>query len=134
LEAQTDADYDRYGFGGGTELEPGVLDLTTIIEKPGKAQAPSNHASISGYLFTSEIFGYLEEVLRNLKPGQEFYYIDALQLMLRDHKRILLKTIEGGKFYDTGNKIEYLKTVIEFALKHPEINGEFREYLKGLEL
>jgi UTP--glucose-1-phosphate uridylyltransferase len=42
--------------------------------------------------------------------------------------------IKGGKFYDTGNKLEYLKTVVEFALKHPDINGKFREYLKELEI
>jgi UTP--glucose-1-phosphate uridylyltransferase len=40
--------------------------------------------------------------------------------------------IQNGKYYDTGNKLEYLKTVVEFALEHPEVNGEFREYLKNV--
>ena len=42
--------------------------------------------------------------------------------------------IKGGKYYDTGNKIEYLKTVVEFALLHEDLNGEFRDYLKTLKL
>jgi UTP--glucose-1-phosphate uridylyltransferase len=132
LPATKDEDYDRYGFGGGTEIEPGILDLTEIVEKPGKEKAPSNHSSISGYLFTAEIFKYLEEVLSNLQPNQEFYYIDALQLMLKNNERVLLKTIEGGKYYDTGNKLEYLKTVVEFALKNPEVGEGFKAYLKSL--
>ena len=42
--------------------------------------------------------------------------------------------IQNGKYYDTGNKLEYLKTVVEFALKNPEIKSDFREYLKSLKI
>jgi len=42
--------------------------------------------------------------------------------------------IENGKYYDTGNKIEYMKTVVEFGLRHPEIKEEFKEYLESLKL
>jgi len=42
--------------------------------------------------------------------------------------------IKNGKYYDTGNKLEYLKTVVEFALRHPDFNDEFKNYLKGLDL
>ena len=55
-------------------------------------------------------------------------------MMLADKKRILAVEIKGGKYYDTGNKLEYLKTMIEFALKRSDINGEFTRYLKGLEI
>jgi len=132
LKAKKDEDYDRYGFAGGTEIEPGVLDVKTLIEKPGKAAAPSDYATVSGFVFTPDIFDYLTQVLSELKEGQEFYYIDALKLMLQDNKRILAKEIEGGVFHDTGNKLEYLKTVVEFALKNPEVSTEFRAYLTSL--
>lgn len=130
----SDDDYDRYGFVGGKELEPGVVDADKIIEKPGKKNAPSDLATVSGYLFTPDIFGYLDRVAENLPEGQEFYYNDALKLMLEDGKRILGVEIKEGKYYDTGNKLEYLKTVVEFALNHPDMNGEFRKYLKGLKI
>ena len=47
---------------------------------------------------------------------------------------MLAVEIKGGKYYDTGNKLEYLKTVIEFGLRHPDVNGDLRDYLKGLKL
>jgi UTP--glucose-1-phosphate uridylyltransferase len=134
IRAEKDEDYDRYGFGGGQWLEPGIMDLTTIIEKPGKKNSPSDLANVSGFIFTPDIFNYLDEVLNNLDPGAEFYYNDALKLMIKDGKRVLAAEIKGGKYYDTGNKLEYLKTVVEFGLKHPDINGEFLKYLKSLKL
>lgn len=132
LRAKTDADYDRYGFAGGNEIEPGVLDVKSLIEKPGKDAAPSDYATVSGFLFTPDIFNYLDKVMENLPDGEEFYYNDALKLMLQDNLRILVREIKGGKFHDTGNKLEYLKTVVEFALKHPDISREFREFLRSI--
>lgn len=134
IKAHHEEDYDRYGFAGGQTLRDGLIDVETIIEKPGKAAAPSDLANVSGSLFTPEIFDYLDRALENVQEGQELYYNDALKLMLNDKKHILAAEIKGGKYYDTGNKLEYLKTVIEFGLKHPDINGEFREYLKSLEI
>lgn len=134
IRATKDEDYDRYGFAGGKEIEPGVIDVETVIEKPGKEKAPSDLATVSGFLFTPDIFGYLDEVMQNLAEGDEFYYNDALKLMLRDGKQVLAAEIKGGKYYDTGNKFEYLKTVIEFAFKHPEIGEKFKNYLKSLDV
>jgi UTP--glucose-1-phosphate uridylyltransferase len=132
VRAQSDADYDRYGFAAGTEIEPGVIDCTTIIEKPGKANAPSDLANVSGFLLTPDVFQYLDKVLANLQPGQEFYYNDALKLMLADNKHVLATEIKNGKFYDTGNKLEYMKTQVEFALKDKSMGEDFREFLKTL--
>lgn len=126
--------YDKYGFAGGKELEPGIIDADVIVEKPGKKKAPSDLANVSGFLFTPDIFDYIDDVLEKLDDGQELYYNDALNSMLKDGKRILAVEIKGGKYYDTGNKMEYLKTVIEFALRRKDINGEFKEYLASLDL
>lgn len=134
VKAKTDEDYDRYGFAGGEEIEDGLIDAKTIIEKPGKAAAPSDLATVSGFILTPDIFDYLDEALQNMGEGEELYYNDALKLMLGDGKRVLAYEIKNGKYYDTGNKIEYMKTIVEFALQHPSINGEFKEFLKGLKL
>lgn len=134
MKAKKDEDYDRYGFAGGDEVEDGVIKANAIIEKPGKANAPSDLATVSGFLFTPDIFKYLERAYTNLKEGAELYYNDALKLMLEDGKDVYAAEIKNGKYYDTGNKLEYLKTVVEFALKHPDMNGKFREYLKSLDL
>lgn len=134
IKAQHSEDYDRYGFAGGQTLRDGLIDVETIIEKPGKDAAPSDLANVSGGIFTPEIFNYLDLALENVGEGEELYYNDALKLMLNDKKHILAAEIKGGKYYDTGNKLEYLKTVIEFGLKHPDISEDFREYLKRLDI
>lgn len=134
VKALTDEDYLLYGFAGGKEIEPGIIDCNVIIEKPGKEKAPSDLATVSGYLFTPDIFEYLEKVMSGLGEGQEFYYNDALKLMLEDGKRIIAAEIKGGRYYDTGNKLEYMKTIVELGLKHPDINGDFRDFLKTLDL
>ncbi|MCL4354570.1 UTP--glucose-1-phosphate uridylyltransferase [Patescibacteria group bacterium] len=134
IKATKDEDYDRYGFAGGKELRPGLLDTDTIIEKPGKVHAPSDLATVSGFVLTPDIFEYLDIALGNLKEGSELYYNDALKLMLEDGKRVLACEVKGGKYYDTGNKLEYMKSVVELGLQHPDINGEFRKFLKELEL
>lgn len=132
IRAKTDEDYTRYGFAGGEEIEDGIIDVKTVIEKPGRDNAPSDLATVSGFLFTSDIFDYLDQVLEDLEDGTEFYYNDALKLMLADKKRILAAEIKGGKYYDTGNKLEYMKTVVEFALKHEDIKDEFKKFLEEL--
>jgi len=134
IKAKSEDDYNRYGFAGGKELKDGLIDVDQIIEKPGKDSAPSDLATVSGFIMMPEIFGYLDKALSNLDDGDELYYNDALKLMMQDGHRILAAEIKGGKYYDTGNKLEYMKTVVEFALKHPDLNGEFKEFLKGLDL
>jgi UTP--glucose-1-phosphate uridylyltransferase len=134
IKATKPEDYDRYGFAGGKPLRDGLIDVETIIEKPGQQNAPSDLANVSGFLFTPDIFDYLDQALANLKEGEELYYNDALKLMLEDKRHVLACEIKNGKYYDTGNKLEYLKTVIELGLKHPEIGVQLREFLKTLEL
>jgi len=134
VKAKSDEDYDRYGFAGGEEIEDGLIDATTIIEKPGKLNAPSDLATVSGFVLTPDIFGYLDEALSNLHEGDELYYNDALKLMLGDGKRVLAYEIKGGKYYDTGNKIEYMKTIVEFAMQNQVIGNEFKDFLRTLDL
>lgn len=134
IRVHDDEDYDRYGIIAGTEVEDGLIRTQTIIEKPGKQKAPSNLASVSGYLFTSDIFKYLHRALDQLQEGQEFYQQTAMQMMIDEGHDIFALEIKDGKFYDTGNKLEYMKTIVEFAAKHPEIGEEFKAYLANLTL
>lgn len=124
-------DTERYAYVKGKELGNGVWKVEKLIEKPGSKEAPSNLAVVSGYVLTPDIF----PILDNQKPGRggEYYLPDAIDLLARKHPVYAIE-IENGKFYDTGNKFEYLKTVVEFALRHPDINGEFRKFLKSLKI
>ncbi len=134
VKVRSEDDYEKYGFAGGKKLKEGVIDVDKILEKPGKNNSPSDLATVSGFIFTPDIFGYINRALANLNEGDELYYNDALKLMLSDGKRVIASEIRGGKYYDTGNKLEYMKTVVELGLEHEDINGEFRKFLKDLKL
>jgi UTP--glucose-1-phosphate uridylyltransferase len=130
IRARTDEDYKRFGFAAGKEIKPGVIDVTAIIEKPGKEKAPSNLANLAGYLFTPDIFEFIQVARENLKEGQELWYNDALKLMLNKGIRVLAKEIENGIYRDAGTKLEYMKTVVDAGMKHKEIGEEFTKWLK----
>ncbi len=132
ITVQNDADYDRYGIVAGTELSPGLLQMAHIIEKPGKAAAPSNLASVSGYLLTPDIFEYLHAAEKVRPEGVEFYLQPALQMMIEAGTGVLAYQVKNGHYYDTGNKLEYLKTVVDFALKRDDIRDEFKAYLRSI--
>lgn len=124
-------DRDRYAFVKGKELGDGVWKVEGLVEKPGQDKAPSDLAIVSGYLLTPDIF----PILNDQKPGRggEYYLPEAIDTLAKKHPVYAIE-IKNGKYYDTGNKFEYLKTVVEFALRHREINGEFRSFLKSLQL
>lgn len=123
-------DRDRYAFVKGKDLGGGIWKVEELIEKPGQ-KAPSDLAIVSGYILTPDIF----PILNTQKPGKggEYYLPEAIDLLAKKQPVYALE-IKNGKYYDTGNKFEYLKTVVEFALQHKEINGEFRHFLKSLQL
>ncbi|MFA9288502.1 MAG: UTP--glucose-1-phosphate uridylyltransferase [Weeksellaceae bacterium] len=124
-------DTERYAYVEGQNLGNGVWKVDRLIEKPGKEKAPSNLAIVSGYVLTPDIF----PILRDQKPGKggEFYLPEAIDILAKEHPVYAIE-IQNGKYYDTGNKLEYMKTVVDLALQHPEIHGSFKEYLKTLDL
>ncbi|MBI5619680.1 UTP--glucose-1-phosphate uridylyltransferase, partial [Candidatus Gottesmanbacteria bacterium] len=63
----------------------------------------------------------------------ELWLPDAIKELM-DKRPVYACEVANAKYYDTGNKLEYLKTVVEFALEHKDLNGEFRRYLKSLKL
>ncbi len=132
IRATKDEDYSRYGFAAGTEIRPGIIIAESIIEKPGKEAAPSDLAMVSGGLFTSDIFHYLDIASQQLQDGHELYYNDGLKLMAQDGHKIIAAEISNGKFYDAGDKLEYLKTVIDFGLANDQLGGPLKEYLKSI--
>ncbi len=132
IKVTDDRDYGRYGMLGGRELRPDVIKMDSIIEKPGKVDAPSDFASVGGYLFTPDIFSYLEAGQQNLPAGKEFYVTDSIiQPMLLDGKDFYGCEIQNSQRYDTGDKLEYIKTVIDFALMHPDMRDGILAHIQA---
>jgi len=115
----------RYGVIKGKKLENNVLIAEDFIEKPTTKEAPSNLAIASRYIFTPEIFDYLE----NTKPGKnnEIQLTDAMRGMVKKYAMYGLKF--QGTRYDIGNKLDFLKTNIIYGLMHEEIGAPLREWL-----
>lgn len=130
VQRDDDRDYKRYGYVSGQELASGLVDIETIIEKPGSREAaPSDLASVSGYVFDPALFAYLQEDLKTYDGSKEFMIQDAMQRMIRDGHHMYGCKVQDGTYYDTGNPLEYLKTVMDFGLERDDIGPELREHL-----
>jgi UTP--glucose-1-phosphate uridylyltransferase len=125
-------DLKRYGIADIELVSGNVYKINSIVEKPDPERAPSNLATHGAYILPPAIF----KALRNIKPGVggEIWLVDGINLLREEGVPIYTVEIENGKYYDTGNKLEYMKTAVELALEHPDINGEFRKFLKELKL
>lgn len=131
IEADGPEDYKRYGYVSGTPISDNLFQTAQIVEKPGSRDAaPSSLASVGGYLMEPEIYSYLHEDLANLQEGSEFIFQPAIQRMINDGYTIHALKIDGT-YYDAGNKLEYIKTVIDFALKRDDIKDELIDYLRS---
>ena len=132
VRIETKDHLSRYGIAELEPVEGKVYKIKRIVEKPLPEEAPSNLATHGAYIIPPDIF----KALKGLKPGKggEIWLVDAINELKKQGIPIYACEIENGKYYDTGNKLEYLKTVVEFALQHAEINGEFRKFLKDLPL
>ncbi len=131
--ARRDEEYSQYGFAAGEKSDDYTLKMTSIVEKPGsKDDAPSNLASVSNYLLPSKLLQYIEKGLKEHKEGSgEFTFQPFVQQMIDDGHEFYAREIVDGEFYDTGNPLEYLKTVIDFGLRDPKLGKEFAAYLKS---
>lgn len=130
IKVRSDDEYDRYGIVAGEAQADGVLKMKTIVEKPGKANAPSNLASVGGYLLDSKILPYLEKIASEYDPASgELKIQDAMQAMINDGHPFYAYEIANARYYDAGNKLEYIKTVVDFALRREDIGEAFRNYL-----
>lgn len=122
----------RYGIADVEKIDENVFKIKKIVEKPLPEQAPSNLATHGAYILPPEIF----DIIKKLKPGKsgEFWLTDAINELIKRKFPVYACEIKNAKYYDTGNKLEYLKAVVEFALSRPDFSEEFKKYLKDLKL
>ncbi|GAB6077543.1 UTP--glucose-1-phosphate uridylyltransferase GalU [Hydrogenobaculum acidophilum] len=119
---------NKYGIVSGKEIEDDIFLIENMVEKPDVESAPSNLAILGRYLFTPTIF----EKLKNTKPGKggEIQLTDAMKMLLEEEAVYAYKI--KAKVYDTGNKLDYLKTIVELALQKEDLKEEFFSFLKDI--
>jgi UTP--glucose-1-phosphate uridylyltransferase len=118
-------DTASYGIVSAEKASAGVSRVTGMVEKPKPEEAPSTLGVVGRYILSPRIFHFLE----NQRPGagREIQLTDAIARLLRD-ENVFAYEFQGRR-YDCGSKLGYLQATVNYALKHPELAGEFREFL-----
>jgi UTP--glucose-1-phosphate uridylyltransferase len=106
----------------------GLVRLAGLVEKPHRDDAPSDLAVMGRYLFTPRIFEHLERTTPG--KGGEIQLTDAIATLLQEEP-VYGFVFEHGR-YDTGQKLDFLKATVEFALARPDLGPGFEAYLREL--
>jgi len=119
----------RYGIvAAPRHVSEAWWDVTSIVEKPHPDVAPSTWAVVGRYILTPRVFEHLHAIEPGV--GGEYQLTDALA-RLADEGELVAAPIQAQRF-DTGNKLDYLKANIAFALKRPDLAEDLRAYLAEL--
>ncbi|MGI9283591.1 MAG: UTP--glucose-1-phosphate uridylyltransferase GalU [Endozoicomonas sp.] len=121
---------NNYGVIDPVTISKRLYKLQGVVEKPPADQAPSNLSIVGRYVLQPEIFGLLENTQQG--AGGEIQLTDAIADLLKEQD-VLAYEFDGIR-YDCGSKLGHMKANIEYALRHPKLNGEFRKYLQSLKL
>jgi len=130
-----DEDTSRYGVIGGEPVGDGpegdrTYQVTQLVEKPEPGAAPSNLAVIGRYVLTPKIFDKLEQTQRG--AGGEIQLTDAIHALM-DEQSVFGYAFEGHRF-DAGTTMGWLQASVELALARPEFGGDFRSFLRSLDI
>lgn len=128
--ALMEVDPDHIHMYGAAAIEPtddpDVVRVTGLVEKPKKEDAPSNYAIIGRYVLTPNVF----EILERTEPGKggEIQLTDALQeLAVTDG---VLGVVFRGRRYDTGDRLDYIKAIVQLASDREDLGPDLRPWLK----
>ncbi|MEB8131395.1 UTP--glucose-1-phosphate uridylyltransferase GalU [Mammaliicoccus sciuri] len=120
----------RYGIIDPKSQDERLYEVSRFVEKPDKGTAPSNLAIMGRYVLSPRIFDYLETQTEG--SGGEIQLTDAIERLNKDDK-VYAYDFEGQR-YDVGEKIGFVKTTIEYALKDEEMRDEIIRYLQSLDI
>ncbi|MFF2271285.1 UTP--glucose-1-phosphate uridylyltransferase [Agromyces sp. NPDC058136] len=133
IVALLEVDPDSIHLYGAAAVEatgdPDVVRVTGLVEKPAKEDAPSNYAVIGRYVLKPEVFG----VLARTAPGKggEIQLTDALMTMAEDVEGTggVYGVVFRGRRYDTGDKLDYIKAVIQLAADRDDLGTDLKTWL-----
>lgn len=124
-----ESEVSKYGVVApqGSTSEPNLMQVSDLVEKPKKEEAPSNYAIMGRYVLTPEIF----DILETLPPGAggEIQLTDAIKEL--NKKQAVYACEFTGDRYDVGDKFGFIKATIEFALDRPDLKDQLQEYLNN---
>ena len=125
-------DVSKYGIIKGTEidLDKSVYRVEDIIEKPSLEEAPSDMGAVGRYILTPEIFNCIKKT--STGEGNEIQLTDAIKMLITKEKKDVYAYKFKGKRYDAGDKLGYVKAIVDFALERGELKPEIEEYFRDI--
>ena len=123
-------DTHRYGIIDPNKKDGRIYEVNQFVEKPTPGTAPSNLAIMGRYVLTPDIFDYLAD--QEEGAGGEIQLTDAIERLNAD-SQVYAYDFEGSR-YDVGEKLGFVKTTIEYALKDAEMRDELRAFIKTLDI
>lgn len=126
VEEVTAEEMSSYGIAEGEQVSEGLLKISKMIEKPQPGETDSNLAVFGRYILTPEIFEILEETPEG--RNNEIQLTDALNVLCQ--RQPMYAALVEGKVWDVGDKLNWIKANIEFALQRDEFRDELSEYLQ----
>jgi UTP--glucose-1-phosphate uridylyltransferase len=129
VEEVEPSETDQYGIvKTSSPIGERLSTIDAIVEKPKPSEAPSNLGVVGRYILTPRIFDLLETT--GTGAGGEIQLTDAIAALLKQEQVMAWEF--QGKRYDCGSKLGYLEATVEYALKHPELKGDFCDYLRSM--
>ncbi|MCM3161746.1 UTP--glucose-1-phosphate uridylyltransferase GalU [Metabacillus litoralis] len=128
VQQVADEDTSRYGIISPISNDGRRYQVDNFVEKPALGTAPSNLAIMGRYIFTPEIFKFLDK--QEIGAGGEIQLTDAIQ-QLNKFQRVFAYDFEGTR-HDVGEILGFIKTTIEFALKNEIIGKDVEQIMKNL--
>jgi UTP--glucose-1-phosphate uridylyltransferase len=124
-------DVTKFGVIDGVMLDKNNIEIRNIVEKPSVKDAPSNLVAVGKYVITPEVF----KILAKMKHGKsgEIRLADAFEILLSKNRPVYGRILDG-EWLDTGDKFNFIKATIHLGLKHPEIKGRLKKYLRKLKI
>lgn len=130
VQGVADEDVSKYGIikPKGNEIEPSVINVDSLVEKPKLEDAPSNFAIMGRYILRPEIFGILENLPTG--AGGEIQLTDAINVLNKE-QAVLAYQFEGTR-YDVGDKFGFIKAQVDYALQREDLREQMMEYLSEI--
>jgi len=131
IRTKKEEDANKFGFVKGPVVRDNIYRVEEVIEKPGPDKVPSDIASIGAFILTPRIFS----ILKDLEPGKggEIWLPDAINKLAHEEP-VYACVVENSKYYNCGDKLEYIKANIDFALAREEFRDGLIKHIRDLEI
>ena len=122
-----ESEVSKYGI---VDVDPETMQVKNIIEKPSQAEAPSRLAGFGRYILNQEILDILRTT--SLGKGNELWLVDAIHNYIEKGGTFYAKTVEGGQWMTTGDPLNYMMTILAYAVERKDIGEQVKAYMRQI--